>query len=264
MLIRFLYLDRATLEQYVTALEGGSLGEATRRTSTERSGEAGADAKVLRGSRSRTSADEESQTLTDTDEARFSRLLKAAADDPERLGWIDVGDPDTDLEEVGIGAMISWECEIYVPDIVKMLSPAGGAAEAIDMMRSLSPLARTLGMDLKGIPKETELGAMSTFLGKVSTKALVVGEDDATEWRVAGYLGGVDELDEFEGRVRLVGKVARVLREGQWKPFMTFPGMDLMGREARRKAERTPPAEGKEDQYLRGPALMLDVLAVYR
>jgi hypothetical protein len=62
----------------------------------------------------------------------------------------------------------------------------------------------------------------------------------------------------------VVGKVSRVLKEGQLRPFTTFPGMNLGSREQRRKLERQRPKEGEEDQYLIGPALMLDILAIYR
>ncbi|WP_276320667.1 hypothetical protein [Phytoactinopolyspora endophytica] len=40
--------------------------------------------------------------------------------------------------------------------------------------------------------------------------------------------------------------------------------MNLVPREERRKMERQAPAPGKEDEYLEGPALMLDLLALYR
>ena len=40
--------------------------------------------------------------------------------------------------------------------------------------------------------------------------------------------------------------------------------MNLLSRERRREMERTKPAAGKEEEYLSGPALMLDVLAIYR
>ena len=40
--------------------------------------------------------------------------------------------------------------------------------------------------------------------------------------------------------------------------------MNLVPREERRKMERQAPAPGKESEYLSGPALMLDILAIYR
>jgi len=40
--------------------------------------------------------------------------------------------------------------------------------------------------------------------------------------------------------------------------------MNLVPREERRRMERQAPEPGKESEYLSGPALMLDILAIYR
>lgn len=40
--------------------------------------------------------------------------------------------------------------------------------------------------------------------------------------------------------------------------------MNLLPREERRRLERQSPPTGKENEYLAGPALMLDILAIYR
>jgi hypothetical protein len=40
--------------------------------------------------------------------------------------------------------------------------------------------------------------------------------------------------------------------------------MNLLSREERRKKEHEAPPPGKEAEYLPGPALMLDILAIYR
>lgn len=265
MLIKFLYLDRPALGQYISSLEGGSVQTSTTRSSHGGSFEGGGDLKVASAKGSRSHEEEVERALVDTESAQFKRLLAAAAEDPERLGWIEVLDPDADFEGVGIGAMVSWECDLFVPAAVKMISQAGGVAPLLDTMRAMLPAAKALGLKTGTMPADEELDAMGTMLrGFESSKVLIVGEDDATDWKVAGHLSGQVELGDLEGRARVVGKVARTLREGQWKPYMAFPGMDLLSREQRRLAERTPPAAGKEDDYIHGPALMLDILAVYR
>lgn len=265
MLIRFLYLDRTALGQYVSSLEGGSVQASTTRSSHGGSFEGGGDLKVASAKGSRSHEEEVEKALVDTESAQFKRLLAAADEDAERLGWIEVMDPDADLAGAGIGAMVSWECDVFVPNAAKMISQAGGAAPLLDTMRAMLPAARALGLETGTIPADDELEAMGTMLrGMQSSKVLIVGEDDSTDWKVAGHLSGPVELGDLEGRARVVGKVARILREGQWKPYLAFPGMDLLSREKRRLAERTPPAPGKEDDYLYGPAVMLDILAVYR
>jgi len=264
VLTQFVYLDAAALEQYVSAVEGGLVTGLTKRSAASGSGEVGADLKLVSGKGARSHEDEESRTLADTDGSRFDRLIQAATAGPEALGWVDVVDADTDMRGIGIGAMVSWECDVYVPDVIRMLSKAGGALDAVRTMRALLPAALALGLDIEGVPGDEQLGAMSGFLEGLGTKTVVVGEDEGTEWQVAGRLRGDVELGELEGRARVVGKVTQVLQPGRWKPFAAFPGMDLVPREQRRQLERQPPAPGKEDEYLRGPALMLEILAIYR
>jgi hypothetical protein len=264
MLRRFLYLDETALAQYVSALDGGAIAQSTRQSTRGGKAEGGVDAKVAKLSGGRTREDAESLTLNDTDAARFDRLLRAANDDPDALGWVEVVNPDDDLADIGIGAIVAWECELFVPDIVKMFSKAGEALPLIELMQTMAPAAETLGLNVDGIPDSGQLGAMASLVRGINSDALIVGEDDGTDWQVAGSLSGNVELSDLEGRARVVGKVARVLKPGQWKPFSTLPGMSLQSREDRRRAERTPPKPGEEDNYLHGPALVLDILAVYR
>jgi hypothetical protein len=262
MLRRFDYLDRTALGQYVTALEGGLTTEST--TRLLRSGTGGVDVKVINASGERSREEEESRTLADTDEARFDRLLRAAAAEPEALDWVEVLQPDTDLDGIGIGAMLSWECDLYVPEIIQTLARSGEALGAIGMMQNLLPMARSLGLDTEGLPNDEEMSAVSDFISGMDASLLVVGEDDETDWRVAGQLTDGWLHGDVEGRARVVGKVSKVVPLGRWKPYLTFPGMNLLPREERRRMERQAPAPDKEGEYLSGPALMLDILAIYR
>src|SRR5947207_1601526 len=116
MLKRFLYIDAPTLTDYLSALEGGIRDTMSRRKLMSGTSEGGLDAKVLKGSLARNKEDEESVTLTDTPQARFDRLLTLVDADPEAVGWLEVMDPNENLPSAGIGAMISVECDIYIPD----------------------------------------------------------------------------------------------------------------------------------------------------
>jgi hypothetical protein len=264
MLRRFAYLDRAALGEYVAALEGGLVKESTKRSMRSGSGGGGIDTKVAHASGERSREDEDTRVVSDTDEARFARLLAAADAEPEAIGWIEVAQPDVDLVGVGIGAMISWECDLYVPEIVQTMAKSGEMLKAIGMMRDIMPMASSLGLDTADMPDADEMQAVSGFLSGMNASLIVVGEGDDTEWRVAGPLNDQDIRAEIEGPARIVGKVSKVIAKGRWRPYMTFPGMNLGSREDRRRMERQPPAPGKEDEYLSGPALMLDILAVYR
>lgn len=264
MLRRFVYLDHISLNQYVTALEGGLTKESTTRSLRGSVGKGGIDVKLADASLERSREDEEARTYSDTPEAQFDRLLKAAAKDSEALAWLDVAQPDVDFVDIGVGAMVSWECELYVPHIIQTMAGSGGARDAIDKMQSLLPAAKRLGLDTRGLPGLEEMQAASTFLGQMDSKLLVVGEDDESDWRVAGRVKDEFFHGDLEGVGRIVGKVSKILSKGHSRPFLTFPGMDLVPREQRRRMERQAPPPGKEEEYLTGPSLMLDILAIYR
>lgn len=224
MLRRFLYLDTIALGQYVSALEGGALTTSSERTTKSGGGKGGADVKLLHVSGEKSRENESSRIYADTDEARFDRLLVAAATSPEALGWTAVIDPDIDFVDAGIGAMISWECDVYVPEIIQTLSQSGEAQKAIAMMQGLLPAANSLGLDTAGLPDAEEMGAFSKLIEGMSARVLVVGEEDDTDWRVAGQT-----LDEFirgdlDGRARVVGKVSKTIPQGSWKPFPFISG----------------------------------------
>lgn len=265
MLRNFVYLNDQALKQYIAALEGGLTTEATTRSVNRGGGRGGMDVKVAQASLEQSHENEETRKYADTREAQFDRLLKAAEQRPEDLAWVEVVQPDADFRDIGVGAMVSWECEIYVPEFVRMMAASGEMVGAMDMMRTMLPAAKGMGLKTEQpLPSSETLEAASTLLKQMNVKQLIVGEDDTSDWKVAGQISEQYLHGELEGPVRLVGKVTKVMPVGHWKPFLSFPGMSTGSREQRRKLERQAPEPGKEDQYLHGPALMLDILAVYR
>ncbi|MET7770193.1 hypothetical protein [Nocardia sp. NPDC005366] len=258
MLRRFVYLDETALDQYIAAVEGGLTAE-THKRSTRRGTAEGVDVALREGGE-----DEESRAVADTPEARFDRLLKAAAADPEGLAWIDVDEPDADFSKVRTGAMIAWDCDLYVPDFVKLMAGGGEGRRALKMVQSLMPMAQTLDLATEGLPSVDKLSAMSGFLNKLDASLIVVGEDD-TDWKVSGQLAENHlKSEEVEGRARIVGKVTKKLASGQWKSFLAFPGATLIPRDERRRLEKQRPTVETAAQYLEGPSLFLDILAIYR
>lgn len=177
---------------------------------------------------------------------------------------MDVSQPDVDLDGIGIGAMVSWECDLYVPDVIRALAKSGGSLPAIEMMQSLLPAARTLGLDTEGLPSDEEMRAAANFVSSLNASVVVVGEDDDTEWRVAGQLSPEFLHADIDDRARIVGKVAKIIPRGKWQPYLTFPGLNVIPRKQRRMMNQQPPEPGREDDFLAGPAVMLDILAIYR
>lgn len=268
MLIQPIYLDTDSLTRYIAALEGGLrvVATTTEADGRSRGGHLGPTYANVNASKSGSTST--SIQVNDHDMARFARLLDAARSDAETLGWIEVLQPDEDLSDIGMGAMVQWQCEVYMPDSIKRMQLKGGFGDALDAMESLLPAAKALGLETAGLPPHKDMSAMNQFLKTLRVPPVVIGEDleERTQWKLAGPLKPefLSDAEALEGAAICVGKVTKVVPAGKWHPLLTLPGMNLMPREERRKQERTPPKEGQEGNYLQGPAVLLDVLAVYR
>ncbi|MEV0534704.1 hypothetical protein [Kitasatospora sp. NPDC050463] len=265
MLKRFLYLDTAALADYVSALEGGLRASLETKSLSARNAEAGIDVSPVKVGVGGSRGAEISTSFADTPQAQFERLLQLAQSDPEVTGWIDVANPEVDLQGIGIGALIDVECDAYIPEIVKAFTPDGGLVQALDQLDAILPFMNVFDPNAaEGLPGQRERDAMKGLVGALSGKALVVGDLDSSEWRVAGQLSPDYVKSEVEGSVRIMGKVSSSWPKGKWKPMLALPGSTLIPREQRRALERQRPKQGEEGQYLEGPALMLDILAIYR
>lgn len=264
MLNHFLYLNTDSLTQYVSTIDGGAITESTRRSLRSGSASAKVGVKAIEAGGDRGKELEESQTLADTEAAQFSRLLTALDHAPETWAYIDVMDPSADFPTVGTGQMVRWECNIYVPEVVQVMARSGEAVDMMNMMKGVLPMAGALGLDTAGMPDAEQLGAMTGLLQSLNASLVVIGEDDDTDWQIAGTVKEQFVRGDFDGRALVVGKVSKVVPEGKWQPLLAFPGMNLLSREQRRKAAKTKPSLEEENQYLAGPAVMLEILAIYR
>jgi hypothetical protein len=264
MLRRFIYLDRDALRQYASMVGGGLATQSTRTESRSGHRTGGIDLKAASGEKGSSTEDAESRTLEDTDEARFDRLVVAASERPEALGWVEVINPDVDLEGIGIGAVVSWQCEVWVPPIVAALSAGGDFANALTLLRQISPAAKALGLPMDGLPPTDQLDAVEGAIKSLDAKTVIVGDDDETEWKVTATVESEWQSGEVDGHAYVVGKVRKVIPTGSWQPLVTLPGLNLLSREERRARAKKGPEQGKEAEYVAGPALVLDLLAVYR
>lgn len=261
MLRRFLYLDEPALDGYLSSLEGGLTVRLERSRSTDKSGEGKLNLGPARGGGSMGVSEAENSEIADTPHAKFERLLRLAEADEEAAGWHNLPQLDQ-LAEVGQGALVDVECEAYIPDAVRFLSSQGG--EAMNTLLDLMPLADTFGLDAGEFPKADEVKAVSSFLTRMSSDLVFVGEDES-DWRIAGRLLAAHVQDkEIDGFVRVVGKVATRWTENRWKPLLALPGASLVPRKERKALESQKPKDDDDDSFLEGPAVMLDVLAIYR
>ena len=265
MLRNFLYLNEPTLNGYLSALEDGLRSDGAHRTTHSKSisGRAGLSGFGAEGENG--SDVESSHSFSDTSEARFERFISLSAENPERSGWVDIVNCDDDLPAASVGTIVEFDCEIFVPPLIRSLTSSGGIGQAMAMIKSVAPLMNALQPESVGFPPDEQVQAVAAISSMVGDDLVVVGERDDTDWRVAGRLSAAGIRDsELDGAARVVGKVSAILRPGEHKYLLALPGMNLMTREQRRAQAKAGPKSGEEGNWLSGPAVMLDVLAIYR
>lgn len=259
MLKHFLYLDEQQLDQYVSQVEDGLRSSSRRSDKSSRRGGGGLNLKGLSLSGEKQREEQTGTELTDTPSARFERLLRLVDGNEEQFQWIEALQP-ADLETARTGCLLDVSCEIYEPEVTKLLGQ-GGLLGLLPMMKSVTALG---GGALAGMPGAEQLDAMAA-LGEAMPAGILVGEVSETDWRIVGTLKSEGNPKEIDGDARVVGKVKKVWGSGSWRPLPGLPVISQMPREQRREYERKgPAADDQKMMWIEGPGIELDILAVYR
>jgi hypothetical protein len=264
MLRRFLYLNEATVNSYIGVVEGGLSDESTRRRGERgvKGGEGGISASFVsaKATGQRELSEDDERIVRDTPEHRFDRLMRALDADPERWDYEDVMDLAEAFDRLATGTLITVECEIEVPPAIALLSQPDEINSMIDMVESFATIAPVFGGNMDGLPDAGQLRAARAFT-RFKVDLVVVGVVDEDTPKIAGKLDRAYVREMPEGEARVIGKVARRWKEGDQHSLMALPGAALMNRAQRRKAQ----SHDEDDEYvLHGPALTLDILAIYR
>ncbi|GGM64788.1 DUF6414 family protein [Microbacterium saperdae] len=262
MLKNFLYLNEAALSDYVSALEGGIRSAVGDRRTDSRGAHGKAGFGGFGGGGEAAHESEQTVSMKDTPPAQFERLMRLVSADPEAAGWVEVMDPDSEFPTLGTGSLIDVECDIQIPAFVSMLNRGSGL---VDTMKSLSALSDIIPNAANiDVSQLTMLETMTNLLGD---RLMIIGSPDSDAWRITGQLLPAHqrvEMEDLEGDVRVVGKVKRRIHAGESHPLMALPGSSVMSREKRREIARKGPSSESDDSWVRGPALVLDILAIYR
>ncbi|MGH8909763.1 MAG: DUF6414 family protein [Egibacteraceae bacterium] len=265
MLRRFLYLDERALESYLGAVEGGLSDEMLQRR--KQRGGRGGNARTRIGAISagisgeREDSQEDERRIRETPEQRFDRLMGALEATPDEYGYEQVLDIADAFERLPVGLTIAVDCEIEVPPTVQLFAQPDQLEAMLGLMSAIKPLARLMGENIEGLPDEHEVAAVRDFVGAMKSDLVIVGEQEDDAPKVAGKLDKRYVRDLPEGEARVVGKVARRWSEGESHSLLALPGASLLPRKERRRAAF---GTADEDSVLRGPALTLDILAIYR
>jgi hypothetical protein len=263
VLRQFSYLNTALLGQFISALEGGQVKTRSFRDVATRSRSFNANVRVA-GAEGGSESEEESQReLLDTAFAQFDRLLTAAEADPDALDWIEVTQPDLELRNARRGTMLSWDCEVFIPEVVQAFGANSEARDLLRTMTNLMPAAETFGLDTAGLPDANALRSMSGLMDAMQIDPTIVGDREDTTWKVFAKVDPSYELEPLDGPLQIVGKVRRVIAEGNWHPLLSLPGSNIGSREQRRAQARQTPPEDQQQNYIAGPAIELDLLAAF-
>lgn len=259
MLKHFLYLDEQQLDQYVSQVEDGLRQTSSRSDKSSKRGSGGLNLKAMSFGREKQSEEQLGTQMGDTPAARFERLLNLVEGNEEKFDWIEVLQ-ESDMESARPGALLDVSCEVYEPEITKLLGQNG--------LLGLLPLINTVnalgGGAPAGMPDAAQLNAMTTF-GSAMPAGIAIGEVAETDWRVVGKLNVEGHPKEIEGDARIVGKIKKIWGSGSWRPLPGLPVVSQMPRELRREYERKGPAKDSDKpMWLEGPAIELDILAIYR
>ena len=290
VIFNFVYLDKPTLAGYAAQVDGGLIAETKTRNAKAKSGEAGFGFKWLSAKLGTKSDDERSQTLSDAPEAQFQRLIAAGNVDPDAIAWNDILEPRTHFDSIQVGELIKWECDLDIPVANRLLEKGGSGTQLLTMVETMIDTLTT-GGGVPGLPQQRSASpaqiaemqgyqVQAAFLKQaidgVNVSLSIVGGDRDTKWKVFGDLKLEHLLasDIDKERLIIVGKVKRILAEGESRTVVTVAGFEQMANSFGMQSKPKPRAdsegegekirEAKESAIVRGPALELDILAICR
>ena len=247
---------------HLSSLEGGLVSERTETATDSKQHSYGADIEIVKGDRGKSSESSKSLTKEDTPEARFTRLHEALMSDPEGTGFVEVLEPDVAFEDIGIGAIVQWEAEVERPEFSRLIAQDGEAREAVDMMQKLAPMMEMVGQPIDDVPEGDVMDGFGGILKGLNLNSICVGASDETDWTIAGPMKSDAKRDEIDGDAIVLGKVKKRIPEGDHYHMMKLPGLGL-ARDKRRKLSNKPQA-GQENEYLAGPLIIVDLIAIFR
>lgn len=260
MLRNFIYLDEEQLNQYISQVEDGLRRSASRSVSADKNRSAEVNAKVAKFGLGGHDGEAASWEYSDDGPARFERLLALVEGDEDQFGWRDVQENSDALTGLRAGHVLAFAGEIYESDVSKISAPTG-ILSMIPLARAINRMQGTEGSGLDQFDEGT-LGAIETFGEAMRGKSVVQGDILETDWRFCALLPAALPS---EGDAYIVGKVSKVWGENQWRPLPGLPILSQLPREQRREMERKGPRDDKSKMmWLEGPAVELDLLAIYR
>lgn len=268
MFYNFMYLNTDLLNSYIAVLEGG-LRESGSTKSTGAKGFGGSlgisGASLKAGT---SSGNESTVTVSDHDASRFHRLLQETDKRGDELNWHEILEPDSDFtdRQMRLGEMISWECDVFMPQVVSLLLEGSQMNQMLTSLDSFFPAMQSFGVEAPDDNMLEKIDTMGKFANMFKTSPVVVGDDEEeTTQKVIGRLDPAfikKDLSSLDDRFRIIGKFQKRISGDKWYPLLALPGQ---GREQRRKnGNNVPKTEQEKNNFVQGPAVVIDVLAIFQ
>lgn len=272
MLIRFVYLDKPTLEGFAAQIDGGLIAETKVNLVKRRTKSGEINLKFIGGKAEGGGADDQEWTMSYPPEAQFQRLLAVANDDPDTIAWIDVVDPNTDFASAQVGETIAWECDVDIDQGSRLAARGGGGVQMVGIMELLAS-AGQVGIKVgdgnfdaqKAGQVKAQAEVVRQRLDSLNLSRIAVGRDySSTNWSIYGPLYSdhlrVEDVDNE--RLIVVGKIKRIVPYGQTRKLVNNEAMQMM--KGLSKPSGPTDTSNPLNNEIAGPALELDIIAIYR
>ncbi|MFF7845356.1 hypothetical protein ACFZC6_42440 [Streptomyces ossamyceticus] len=253
---RFLYLDDKGLGEYLSVVEEGLSDESKKKRTSN-----GFDSTTLGDLAGSDSTSEEERVVRETASQRFIRLVSALDAASTRWRYYDIEDLGEEFDKINVADLVQVQCEVEIPPFVRMFSQPDQLDDMVNMLEAFRAMAPILGENTEGLPGKKMTKAFRDFGKAMKSDVVIVGDQEEGGPQVTGKLNKDYIRDAIEGEVFIVGKVSKRLKDGETHSLLAIPGASLLSRQQRRQAARQ---EQTDETTLVGPALTLDILAIYR
>ena len=266
MILRnFLFLDTATVEDYLSALEGSVIEGPIDQTDVERKEKGGkAGYKIVEGSVGSESSTETKQKLVINDAGRFQRLFEIL-EEQDAVQFLDAFD-DEIWSQLRRGEILEIQANIKLPEAFSMLQLVDSISPLMDIMKAFDkdpladPKTRAAFEGIQAISKLSENQHIPLLFEATSTpKFRFVSQLPRKYLRC--------ELTELQGEATVFGKVQRILqKEQKFEAFSMVPALASLPnltKQQRRKMQKDM-ADKNIAEIVKGPAIILTPVAVYR
>jgi len=160
--------------------------------------------------------------------------------------------------------MLEAECDVYIPDMLKVATPGSSFLQTVEDFRGVASLAEAVGADTSGMPTADQIDGVRSMVGAMKLKPMIVAEFDGGDYKLFGQLSSEMVRGEIDGPAKIIGKVVRKIGPHSFAPLIVSPASSGLSRKQRRAMEHSKPTEKDKDNFVEGPAVEVKVIAIYR